>query len=143
MLKLVEKMYTAVTHLHGNRSGGTVKNQDTGGQLDLTISKPIEMGGKGDPGTNPEQLFAAGYSTCFGGAIAAVAKGRNVSDMEITAHVPFGKADDGGFIISVTFEVKLPHLDRATAEQIVQEAHQICPYSRATRGNIEVTTIVV
>lgn len=136
MNKIVDKKYTASVDLKGNRGGGNVHSHD--GNLDLVISKPKEMGGQGLPGTNPEQLFASGYSACFGGAMAVIAKGRNINDMEISTQCHFGVADDGGFAVAVDMTIKLPHLDKDTARQVVDEAHQICPYSRATRNNIEV-----
>lgn len=107
------------------------------GKIDLQISPP----GSGGPGTNPEQLFAAGYSACFGGAIAAAAAQSKVplstKDIKVTATVNLNKGDDGYFI-SATLNCELAGVDQAKTEELVAKAHTICPYSKATRGNIEV-----
>ncbi len=125
-------LYTAhATSIAGRE--GTSKTDD--GKLDLKLSKP---GGDGQ-GTNPEQLFACGYSACFGGAIDAVAKsqGVNISEVKVQADVSLHK-DDNAFSISVVINATLAGVDQPTAEKIVAAAHQVCPYSKATRGNIEV-----
>lgn len=126
-------LYTAHATTIAGREGHS-KTDD--GKLDLQLSKPGSSGG----GTNPEQLFACGYSACFGGAVEAVAKqqGVAVSEVKIEADVALHKGDDG-FSISVVLNASLGGIDQATAEKLVEAAHQVCPYSKATRGNIEVT----
>lgn len=136
----IEPFYTAEVTGTGGRNG-SVKSSD--GVIDLPVRMPSAMGGQGGAYTNPEQLFAAGYSACFGGAIGAVAKGRDVKDAQITTQVSIGKTAEGGFGLAVNMEVKLPNLDLETAQQVVEEAHQVCPYSVATRGNIEVNVKAV
>lgn len=138
-------VYTAHAHTTGGRTG-TSKTDD--GRLAVTLDTPKAMGGNDGPGTNPEQLFAVGYSACFLGALKAVARGENVKipdDATIDASISFGdNANEGGkgFNIAAELKVTIPGLDRAQAEDLVQKAHQICPYSNATRGNIDVTLTV-
>jgi lipoyl-dependent peroxiredoxin len=98
----------------------------------------VELGGKGGA-TNPEQLFAAGYSACFLNALLRVAKraSANVDGAEVTAEVGIGPAGEGAFGLAVTLKVKLPNVDREQAEALVKDAHRVCPYSNATRGNID------
>ncbi|HAI75175.1 MAG TPA: organic hydroperoxide resistance protein [Microscillaceae bacterium] len=135
MIKITP-FYTAEATGKGGRNG-SVKSSD--GIIDLPVRMPSAMGGSGGNFTNPEQLFAAGYAACFGGAIGAVAQGRDVSDASVTVKASIGKTEAGGFGLAVAIEVNLPKLDIATAQQVVEDAHQVCPYSLATRGNIEVT----
>jgi osmotically inducible protein OsmC len=132
-------LYTAVATADGGRQGGRVVSTD--GNLDLPVASPKEMGGEGD-GTNPEQLFAAGYAACFGSAIEVVGRRmkQDVSDAKVTAHVGIGATGDGGFGLEVELHVDLPHADEA--EAVVEKAHEVCPYSNATRGNIEVKLVV-
>jgi Ohr subfamily peroxiredoxin len=123
---------------------GTAKSDD--GQMNLKLDRPIEMGGKGN-GTNPEQLFAAGYAACFIGALRVVAGKRHIripEEVAIDSAVSFGhlKGDAEGFGIAVAMVIHLPGIERATAEELVQRAHQVCPYSNATRGNIDVLLAV-
>ena len=127
-------LYTAHVTTLGGREG-TVKSDDK--QIDLKLVKP----GSGSNGSNPEQLFAAGYSACFCSAVEAVAKkeGANVGQVTVNAEVSLHKDDASGFALSAVLDVQLPGLDKAQAEKIVEAAHQMCPYSKATRGNIEVT----
>ncbi len=111
------------------------------GTFEANLSTPRELGGAGGPGTNPEQLFAAGYAACFIGAmkVAAPPLGLKVpSDTNVRATVGIGPRAAGGFGITADLHVTLPGLDRAEAEKLVESAHQICPYSNATRGNIDV-----
>lgn len=119
----------------GGRDGRT-KSAD--GKIDLVISPP----GSNGPGTNPEQLFAAAYSACFGGAVIAAASQAKVpmrgADVKVTATVLLNKGDDG-FFISATLNAELPTVDQSQAEALVAKAHTICPYSKATRGNVHVT----
>ncbi|WP_026998363.1 organic hydroperoxide resistance protein [Eisenibacter elegans] len=133
-------IYTAEVVSTGGRNG-QVKSSD--GVLDLLVRMPTAMQGPGGEFTNPEQLFAAGYAACFGGAIGAVAKGRNVSGAAIRAQVTLGKRAEGGFGLAAILEVHLPNLSLAEAQQVVDDAHQVCPYSLATRGNIEVVVKAV
>ncbi|TAE07440.1 MAG: organic hydroperoxide resistance protein [Bacteroidetes bacterium] len=132
MFIITQPLYTTDATNTGGRKGH-VNTSD--GVLDMDVRMPAV----GSKYTNPEQLFAAGYASCFNGAIMAVAKGRNVEGSEVTARVTFGKSEAGGFGLAVTLEVKLPNLPADEALHLVEEAHQVCPYSVATRGNIEVT----
>ncbi|MGO9132814.1 MAG: organic hydroperoxide resistance protein [Methylovirgula sp.] len=116
------------------------------GSLDVTLAVPKELGGAGGPGNNPEQLFAAGYSACFIGAMKAVAAqgGPKVpADTSVTAEVGIGPRSEGGFGLTVALQVSLPGLARPDAEALVQKAHQVCPYSNATRNNVDVRLSVV
>ncbi|MCQ4204613.1 organic hydroperoxide resistance protein [Streptomyces sp. NPDC060311] len=131
-----EVLYTAVATAENGRDGRVATDD---GKLDVVVNPPKEMGGSG-AGTNPEQLFAAGYSACFQGALAVVARqeGTDVSGSTVTAKVGIGKNDDGfGIIVEISAEI--PSVDAATARSLVEKAHQVCPYSKATRGNITVT----
>ncbi|MHC5259967.1 organic hydroperoxide resistance protein [Streptomyces sp. UC4497] len=132
-------VYTATATAENGRDG-RVSTSD--GKLDLVVNPPKEQGGSG-AGTNPEQLFAAGYSACFQGALAVVARqeGADVSGSTVTANVGIGKNDDG-FGIIVEISAAIPNVDAATAKSLVEKAHQVCPYSKATRGNITVTLTV-
>jgi len=117
---------------------GRVKSSD--GNLDVVLSIPQGLGGPGGPGTNPEQLFAAGYSACFGSALAHVAKAKSIKTgpVHITATVNIGPVG-AAFGLSAEIVATIPELPRDQAEALVQAAHQVCPYSNATRGNIEVS----
>ncbi|MEU8482785.1 MULTISPECIES: organic hydroperoxide resistance protein [unclassified Streptomyces] len=132
-------VYTAVATAENGRDG-RVSTDD--GKLDVVVNPPKEQGGSG-AGTNPEQLFAAGYSACFQGALAVVARQENadISGSTVTAHVGIGKNDEG-FGLIVEIAAKIPNVDAATAKSLVEKAHQVCPYSKATRGNITVTLSV-
>jgi osmotically inducible protein OsmC len=132
-------LYTAVATADGGRQGGRVVSTD--GNLDLPIAPPAELGGSGE-GTNPEQLFAAGYAACFGSAVELVGRRmkQDVSDATVTAHVGLGAAGGGGFGLEVELHVDLPHADDAQA--VVDKSHEVCPYSNATRGNIDVRLVV-
>jgi lipoyl-dependent peroxiredoxin len=134
----VEKvLYTARATAEGGRQGHTASDD---GKLDVTLAPPKEMGGNGD-GTNPEQLFAAGYASCFHSAMKSVARStkQNVDGSTVTAAVGIGPINGGaGYGLEVELVVTLPTLERAEAEELVAKAHQVCPYSNATRGNIKV-----
>jgi osmotically inducible protein OsmC len=134
----VEKvLYTAKATAQGGRDGKVASND---GKLDVVVAPPVEMGGSGH-GTNPEQLFAAGYAACFHSALKLVArKSRQDADAStVTAEVGIGPINGGaGYGLEVVLEVSLPGVDRAVAEELVAKAHQICPYSNATRGNLNV-----
>ena len=138
-------LYTAQATSTGGRAG-TAKSSDD--RLSLQLSTPKELGGDSGPGTNPEQLFAAGYSACFIGAMKAVAGSQKIklpAEVSITADVSIGPmtGKPGAFGISVALAVSVPGMERAAAEALVKTAHEVCPYSNATRGNIDVALSVV
>ncbi|MFL6627319.1 MAG: organic hydroperoxide resistance protein [Burkholderiaceae bacterium] len=139
-------LYTGTATATGGRAG-TAKSSD--GVLSVTLTTPKQLGGDGAPGTNPEQMFAAGYSACFIGAMKAVASGMTggpkialPADVSITSDVGIGPIP-GGFGIKVAMRISVPGMDKAAAEALVQAAHQVCPYSNATRGNIDVSLTVI
>ena len=141
-MKLDKVLYTAHATSTGGREG-TSKSSD--GVLELNLTVPKELGGNGARGTNPEQLFAAGYSACFIGALKFVAGQKKIAlpaDTSIDADVGIGQIPEG-FGIKVAMAVKIPGMERAKAEELVQAAHAVCPYSNATRGNIDVDLKVV
>jgi len=132
-------LYTAKTHTTGGRENGAAKSSD--GQLDIRLSSP----GAGKPGTNPEQLFAAGWSACFEGALGFVANKMKISlpkETAIDAEVDLRMGKDG-FTLAARLNIILPGVNRELAEALVEAAHATCPYSKATKGNIEVTTNLV
>ncbi|GAB0106365.1 organic hydroperoxide resistance protein [Nocardia sp. JMUB6875] len=136
MAKLFTSSATSV-----GREGRSVSSD---GYLDLKLAQPKEAGGSGD-GTNPEQLFAVGYSACFAGALQVVARNAGVSigDASVTADVSLNKDEETGFGISVVLRVELPEeLQNEKGRELVEAAHQVCPYSKATRGNIPVELVV-
>jgi len=137
----VEKvLYTAKTHTVGGRDGGSSRSSD--GRLDIKLSVPGTPG----TGTNPEQLFAAGWSACFEGAMGLVARKMKVAlppDTAIDAEVDLNLTDGTAYSLRVRFNVSLPGLDHATAQALVDGAHQTCPYSKATRGNIDLVINLV
>ena len=131
-------LYTAEATVTGGREGKAISSD---GNLDLTLSVPKEMGGPGaDGATNPEQLFAAGYAGCFHSALKLIARRAKVDadNSTVTAKVGIGPSGSGGFGLDVDLVVTLPGLEQADAEQLVSQAHAVCPYSNATRGNIDV-----
>ena len=132
-------LYTAIATATGDGRNGHARSSD--GIVDVDLAIPVEMGGAGGA-TNPEQLFAAGYAACFHSALKVVAErqGAILSDSAVTAEVGIGPDDAGGFGLEVALHVELGGgLDQASAEALVEAAHQVCPYSNATRGNIAVT----
>lgn len=135
---MAKTLYTAEAHVTGGRAEGHGVTSD--GQLDIQLRQPKETGGEGD-GTNPEQLFAVGYAACFEGALGAVARRQKVEpgDIAIDSKVSLITTEDRGFNVAVTLDVTLPDLDGEQAATLVQAAHGVCPYSNATRGNVEVT----
>ncbi|MGW4156142.1 organic hydroperoxide resistance protein [Micromonospora chersina] len=137
----MQVLYTASAQATGDGRDGHVRTSDGGLDLDLAI--PKEMGGAGGA-TNPEQLFAAGYAACFHSALRVVArKARaDVSNSVVEAEVGIGPNGSGGYGLAVTLVVDLPAIERSAAQQLVEAAHQVCPYSNATRGNIEVSLTV-
>lgn len=141
MTQTPEKIvYTAAATSTGGRSGRAISSD---GILDLSLTAPKELRGPGT-GTNPEQLFAAGYSACFNGALAMVAKqaGVDASGAEVTALIGFGPEGDG-YAITTELEVHIPGVELAQAQQLAEAAHQVCPYSKATRGNVPVKVTAI
>ena len=135
----VDVKYRTQATATGGRDGHA-RSQD--GVLDVALSTPKELGGAGGAGTNPEQLFAAGYSACFIGALKVAGQQLKVKvpdDVAVHATVGIGPRSQGGFGITADLTVDLPGVDREQAQQLVDTAHQICPYSNATRGNVDVT----
>lgn len=134
---LTKTLYTTAATAKGGREG-TVRSED--GVIDLATGKP---GSKANPKANPETLFAAGYAACFGNALNTVARkqGLDTSESTVTASVDLGMTDTG-VGLSVALEAVIPGVDEATAQALVEAAHQTCPYSKATRGNIDVTVTV-
>jgi len=135
-------IYTAVATASGDGRSGHSESED--GQLSVDVRVPKEMGGPGG-GTNPEQLFAAGYAACFHSALRTIARREkaDLGESTITAQVGIGPNENRGFSLTVKLVVDLPDFERADAERLVEAAHQVCPYSNATRGNIEVALDVV
>lgn len=139
-MQAIKALYTATATATGGRDGRAVSSDGT---LDVKLSTPRELGGQGGEASNPEQLFAAGYSACFIGALKFVAgqsKQALPADTSITGKVGIGQIP-GGFGLEVELEISLPGLPLAQAEELVAAAHQVCPYSNATRGNIDVRLI--
>ena len=134
----MKTLYKAVVTTTGGREG-QVQSED--GVLDLDLSMPKGLGGKGEKKTNPEQLFAAAYSACFGYALQEVAKKQktDLGDFSVTATVGLGMTEEKDLQLSVILDTYIPGVDIETGEKLVNEAHEICPYSRATMDNIDVT----
>jgi Ohr subfamily peroxiredoxin len=134
---MAKTLYTAEAHVTGGRENGHGKSSD--GALEVDLRLPVEMGGQGG-GTNPEELFAVGYAACFEGALGAVARRTKVDagDVAIESKVSLHPNDARGFELSVELDVTLPSMDADEAIELVKAAHQVCPYSNATRGNIPV-----
>lgn len=134
-------LYTAEATAWGGREG---RSATTDGTLDLQLAVPKELGGPGGA-TNPEQLFAVGYASCFHSALKIVARRAkiDVSESAITARVGLGMNESGGFNIAVELEAEIPDVERSVAEDLVVKAHRVCPYSNATRGNVEVVLMVI
>lgn len=134
-------LYTASAVATGDGRNGHVQTFD--GNIDTPVRVPKELGGEGGA-ANPEQLFAAGYAACFHSALKLVAGRANAdtADSEVVADVALGLLPSGGFGLGVRLEVALPALDREAATALVEQAHQVCPYSNATRGNVEVELVV-
>jgi lipoyl-dependent peroxiredoxin len=136
-VKVEKVLYTANTHTTGGREGRSVSSD---GLLDILLDKPKEMGGKAGA-TNPEQLFAAGYSACFIGALKHVASVKKIAwpeETAVDASVDLGPTASGSFGLAVRMSVSLPGLDQEVAQGLLDSAHKMCPYSNATRGNIDV-----
>jgi Ohr subfamily peroxiredoxin len=137
---LVKELYTAEATVTGGRAGHA---RSSDGLLEVDLRVPESMGGPGG-GTNPEQLFAAGYAACFQSALATVGRRQKVdtSSSTVTARVSIGTIGGGGYGLAVTLAVSIPEVDKDRARQLVEAAHQVCPYSNATRGNIDVQLII-
>jgi osmotically inducible protein OsmC len=138
MTRIEKVLYTAKTHTTG---GGDGASRSSDGQLDVKLSSP----GSNRPGTNPEQLFAAGWSACFEGAMGLAARKRKIAlpaDLAIDAEVDLGTAGEG-YLLQARLNVSLPGVEREIAQSLVDEAHQTCPYSKLSRGNIDVTINLV
>jgi osmotically inducible protein OsmC len=134
----INKVFTAQAKAKGGRDGQVTSKDEV---INIPLSTPREMGGPGKPNsTNPEQLFAAAYASCFEGALGVAARQAKVKldGVTVEALIGFGQAEDGGYGISADLHINIPGVEQAQAEELVQAAHGICPYSRATRGNIEV-----
>ncbi len=134
----VDVKYRTSATATGGRDGHAAT---TDGTFEVTLATPKELGGAGGAGNNPEQLFAAGYAACFLGAMKAVAPAQKLrvpNDASVTATVGIGPRSEGGFGITADLVVSLPGLERADAQRLVDAAHQVCPYSNATRGNVNV-----
>jgi lipoyl-dependent peroxiredoxin len=139
----VDVKYRTTATAVGGRDG-SARTED--GSFSVKLSLPRELGGAGGSGANPEQLFAAGYSACFIGALKATGQQLKLkvpAETKVTATVGIGPRSEGGFGITADLRVELPGVDRADAEKLVNTAHQICPYSNATRGNVDVSLTVV
>jgi len=140
-----QALYTAHATSTGGRTGSTKSSDE---RIVLQLSTPKELGGDAGPGTNPEQLFAAGYSACFIGAMKAVAGRQKIhlpAEVSITADVSIGPMTGkaGAFGVAVKLAISVPGMDRAATEALVALAHEVCPYSNATRGNVDVSISVV
>jgi len=137
---MFQPLYTATATAHGGREG---KVQTDDGLVSHSLAMPTSLGGKGGPGTNPEQLFAAGYSACFESALRLVARMQKkpLKDATITARVTIGKTDDGGFGLAAELRGHIEGISREEAQALMEAAHQVCPYSKATRDNIEVKLV--
>jgi Ohr subfamily peroxiredoxin len=137
----MKTLYTAEAIVEGGREG---HGRTSDGRLDVDLSVPEGMGGQGGTGTNPEQLFAIGYAACFQSALLNVASGRKLdaSDSRIASRVGLGPTGHGGMGLTVALDLHAPNLSSAEAAGLMQRAHELCPYSNATRGNIDVTLTV-
>ena len=138
----MKTLYKAQATATGGRNGQVKSSDDV---LNLEVRMPKELGGTGGAFTNPEQLFAAGYSACFDSALNHVARMQKIEikDTEVTATVGIGSIPSGGFGLEVALEVKIPGVEREVAQKLLETAHQACPYSNATRNNIEVSLTLV
>lgn len=141
-MEKIAKLYTAEALSAGGRNGH-VKSSD--GVLDLQVRTPKELGGGGGAYTNPEQLFAAGYAACFDSALSLVIRTAKVETEEttVTAQVSIGKNGSGGFGLAVKLQISIPGVTPEVAQSLAEKAHQVCPYSNATRGNIDVELEIV
>jgi len=138
----MKKLYTAVMTASGGRAG-VVKSPDD--KYNFALSMPKELRGDGGDGVNPELLFAAGYSACFHSAMKVVASKQklDIENSSVTASIDIGMISGGGFGLAATLTVNIPGMDKETAQTLVESAHKVCPYSNATRNNIEVTLVIL
>jgi osmotically inducible protein OsmC len=139
----VNVLYTTAATATGGRDGEAATKD---GSFKVKLSTPKELGGAGGSGNNPEQLFASGYSACFIGAMKFVASQKKIAvpaDTTVTATIGIGPRSEGGFGLTAALDVSLPGMDKAAAQKLVEEAHQVCPYSNATRNNIDVKLNIV
>ena len=136
----MKTLYTSVAMAEGGRTG---RARTLNGTLDVNLERPVETGGSGE-GTNPEELFAAGYAACFHSAMQLVARGtgQDVADSSVTAEVSLVQEDAGSYGLAVRLIATAPKLDRAQLEDLLAQTHEVCPYSRATRGHIDVELVV-
>ncbi|PZD79527.1 Ohr family peroxiredoxin [Mesonia sp. K7] len=134
----MKKLYTAKATATGGREG-SVSTED--GVIDFNLSVPKGMGGKGGDGANPEQFFASAYAACFGGALQAIAgkKKQDLGDFSVSASISFCEDPEGGFMLHAVIDSYLPTLNVEQGEDLINQAHEICPFSKATRDNIDVT----
>ena len=135
----MKTLYEASSTAVGGRNGHVTTDD---GKIDMDLSVPKGLGGDGGSGTNPEQLFGSAYAACFGGAIKMIADNKKIAlseDMSVTANIEIGKTKDGDLQLRAILDCYLPGVDVKVGEELVNEAHEICPYSRATRDNITVT----
>jgi osmotically inducible protein OsmC len=141
MVERPKILYTAEAAATGGREGHAATSD---GRVEVELDVPKEMGGSGGPGTNPEQLFAVGYAACFQSALLRFANGRglDLSESRVTARVGIGLLSSGGIGLAAALDLDAPGLTREVAVDLMHRAHETCPYSRATRGNIEVTLTV-
>jgi len=142
MIVMQKKLYTATVHVEGGREGRAVSND---GILDVTLKVPKELGGPGGNGTNPEQLFAAGFAACFEGALGVALRKKKLKaeGIKINSQVSLGKDEHDGFVLAVVLDITINGMESNVAKELVEEAHEICPYYRAVRGNIQVETNLV
>jgi len=136
-------LYTAKSTVTGGRDGRAISSDQV---LNVALATPRELGGAGGVGTNPEQLFASGYSACFLSALKLVAGKQKIAlpaDSSITGTVGIGPNSSGGFSLAAKLEISVPGLPKEQVQKLVEVAHQVCPYSNATRGNVEVELVVV
>jgi len=131
-------LYTTSATTTGGRDG---KTESTDGTISLDLNLSKELGGKGGDGTNPEQLFAMGYSACYGSALQLIASQKKIDlgDFTVTAEVSLGKTDEGDLQLGVILDTYIPGIDVEAGEELIKDAHEVCPYSRATEDNIDVT----
>ena len=134
----MKTLYTTAATTAGGRAGKASTND---GKVILDLSLPKELGGEGGAGTNPEQLFALGYSACYGSALQHVAAEQKIElgEFTVTAEVSLGKSEEGDFLLAVVLDTYIPGIDVAVGEELIKDAHEVCPYSRATEDNIDVT----
>jgi Ohr subfamily peroxiredoxin len=137
----MKTLYEARASATGGRSGRVTTDD---GALDVSLTMPKALGGAGGPGTNPEQLFACGYAACFDNALIYTARQRKIAltSSRVDATVAIGPNDQGGFALAVKLEISLPDLPREAAQSLIEQAHAVCPYSNAVRGNVDVELIL-